>query len=205
MSDTFEEFMTAMDEQAPPAHSNKQFQQELYKKWFRSKTQAGFLGIKPWFEALKARIDVGKASPDGKLLSSTAVFVDIVDLAAYVRAVNSGMATTIYPANEKNGVPTNEGFVSYGGSIKDGKAVSRIFKSHYWQTDGQYDPNFFVWKCGHFEATHTASGAFIPNMSKALSVDSIKVSRQDLASIGYLLDVAMISYVANNTDWYEVQ
>jgi hypothetical protein len=37
-----------------------------------------------------------------------------------------------------------------------------------------------------------------------ISADSIKVSRQDLASIGYLLELGMISYVSNNTDWYEI-
>jgi hypothetical protein len=48
------------------------------------------------------------------------------------------------------------------------------------------------------------SGAFIPDMKNPLSVDSIKVTRQDIHSISYIVDLAMISHVANRTDWYEV-
>jgi hypothetical protein len=65
------------------------------------------------------------------------------------------------------------------------------------------DPSAFVFKCGHFAARKSESGAFIPDMKQLISVDSIKVTRQDISSISYLLDLGMISYVSNNTDWYE--
>lgn len=184
-------------------NETKDYQQDLYKKWFRSKTQSGFLAIKPWFQALKMKIDIGKTSSEGKLISSTNVFVDAIDLAAYLRAICSGSAKTIFTSNDKLGIPTEEGFASYGGAMIDGKPVSRIFKAHYWQNGDSYDETSFVWKCGHFVARKSDSGAFIPDMKQMLSIDSIKVTRQEIASISYLLDLAMTSYATNNTDWYE--
>lgn len=186
------------------SNQNKTYQTHLYKKWFRSKTQSGFLTIFPWFEALKLKIDIGKTSADGKLLSSTNVFVDLIDFGAYLRSVVNGNAITNFPQNQKLGVPTDEGFVSYGGASVEGKPISRIFKSHYWQSSSEdYDSSSFVWKCGHFAARKTETGAFIPDMKSPISVDSIKVTRQDICSISYLVDLATSSYVSNNTDWYE--
>jgi len=42
-------------------------------------------------------------------------------------------------------------------------------------------------------------------MKSPLSVDSIKVTRQDIVSISYLLDLSLNSYTVNNTDWYDAQ
>lgn len=185
---------------------SKDYQQDLYKKWFRSKTQSGFLAIRPWHKALKMKIDIGKTSAEGKLLSSTAVFVDSVDFAAYLKviATNPSAAAINYPTNEKMGSPTPESFVSYGGATIDGKPVSRIFKAHYWQSGEQFDSSSFVWKCGHFVARKSDSGAFIPDMKQLISADTIKVTRQDICSISYLMDLSMISHVTNHLDWYEV-
>jgi hypothetical protein len=41
-------------------------------------------------------------------------------------------------------------------------------------------------------------------MKSPISVDSIKVTRQELHSIAYLVDLALSSHVTNKTDWYEV-
>ena len=62
----------------------------------------------------------------------------------------------------------------------------------------------FIWKSGHFKARKSDSGAFIPDMKAPVSVDSIKVTRTELVSISYLLDLCLHSHVANNIDWYEV-
>lgn len=204
-----EEFIEAFAQQAEPhqpqSSEEKKYDQDLYKKWFRSKTQSGFLSIKPWYQGLKFKIDIGKTSSEGKLLSSTMVFVDSIDFAAYLKSIANNNATVNYPANEKSGAPTAEGFVSYGGGIIESKPVSRIFKSHYWQnSDQSYDSNAFVWKCGHFAARKTESGAFIPDMKSPISVDSIKVTRQELVSISYMLDLSLISHVTNNSDWYNI-
>jgi len=210
MSEVFkniEDFLSSIDEEetsSPIKSDNKDYQQDLYKKWFRSKTQSGFLAIKPWHQALKMKIDIGKTSSEGKLLSSTAVFIDAIDLGAYLRSISNQTALVNYPQNDKNGSPTPESFVSYGGSVVDGKPISRIFKAHYWQNGEDYDSSAFVWKCGHFAARKSDSGAFIPDMKSPISVDQIKVTRQEICSIAYLIDLSLNSYVANNQDWYEV-
>lgn len=197
-----DEFTHDHDEHVVDPNKPATYTNDLYKKWFRSKTQNGFVSIKPWFEALKLKIDIGKTSPDGKLLSSTNVFVDAVDFGAYLRAITLGTADTLFPQNDRMGVPTPEGFVSYGGSTIEGKPVSRIFKAHYWQSGENVDPSAFAWKCGHFAARKSDTGAFIPDMKSPISVDLIKVTRQDIASISYLVDMAVISHVAQAKDWY---
>lgn len=205
MSEIFEdveELLHALDDESRASSNEKEYQQDLYKKWFRSKTQSGFLSIRPWHQALKMRIDIGKTSSEGKLLSSTAVFLDSVDFASYLKSITNLTATTNYPVNDRIGLPTAESFASYGGAMIDGKPVSRIFKSHYWQAGETYDTSSFVWKCGHFAARKSESGAFIPDMKSVISVDSIKVTRQDICSISYLIDLSMISYAAHNEKWY---
>ena len=103
MSDSFtsiEEFMSSIDDTpASPQAQDKSYENDLYKKWFRSKSQSGFLAIRPWYQALKFKIDIGKTSNDGKLLSSTNVFVDAVDFAAYLRAIATVTASVNYPQN----------------------------------------------------------------------------------------------------------
>jgi hypothetical protein len=199
-----EDFHNHPDE--PKSSSDeKKYDQDLYKKWFRSKTQSGFLSIKPWYQGLKFKIDIGKTSPDGKLISSTMVFVDSIDFAAYMQSIANCTAAVNYPMNDKAGVPSAEGFVSYGGGIIEQKPVSRIFKAHYWQnSDNTFDSSAFAWKCGHFTARKTDSGAFIPDMKSPISVDSIKVTRQDVLSISYMLNLSLVSHVTNNSDWYNI-
>lgn len=200
-----EQFIEDFHNEPKPPTDDKKYDQDLYKKWFRSKTQSGFLSIKPWYQGLKFKIDIGKTSPDGKLISSTMIFVDAIDFTAYLKSIANGTAAVNFPMNEKSGVPTSEGFVSYGGGIIEQKPVSRIFKAHYWQnSDNTFDSTSFAWKCGHFTARKTESGAFIPDMKSPISVDSIKVTRQDIISIAYMLDLSLISHVTNNSDWYNI-
>lgn len=206
--DNIEEFLETLDnsinyQDTEKENKNNSYSQDLYKKWFRSKTQNGFLSVKPWFEALKLKIDIGKTSADGKLLSSTNVFVDAIDFAAYLRSIVNGNAPKNFPANDRAGIPTNEGFASYGGAMIEGKPVSRIFKSHYWQSNESYDENSFVFKCGHFQARKSDTGAFLPDMKNPISVDLIKVTRQEICSMSYLIDLAMVSHVTNNTNWFQ--
>ena len=200
------EFMMSQVEEPVTADSlQKEYEKDLYKKWFRSKTQSGFLSIKPWYQGLKFKVDIGKTSQDGKLISSTMVYLDAIDFSAYLNSVVAGTASTNYPANDRTGVPTAEGFVSYGGGIIESKPISRIFKAHYWQnSDNTVDNSAFVWKCGHFAARKTDSGAFIPDMKSVISVDSIKVTRAELASIAHILNLSLISHVTNKSDWYAV-
>lgn len=208
--DSVQEFLSNLDDDSKSPENvfskeNKDYENDLYKKWFRSKTQSGFLSIRPWFAGMKLKIDIGKTSPDGKLISHTHLYVDAIDFAAYLKSIVQGTAERLFPANERLGLPTPEAFASYGGAKIDGKPISRIFKAHHWTSNDQVDPNSFVWKSGHFAARVSDTGAFIPDMKSPISVDSIKVTRQDIVSISYLIDLALISHVANNQSWYEVK
>ena len=185
-------------------NGEKNFDSPLYKKWFRSKTQCGFLSIRPWFQGMKYAVDIGKTSSEGKLESSTACFVDAVDFTAYLKSVAAGTAAINYPANERNGTTHPESFVSYGGAIINNQPVSRILKIQYWSSNDNIDTSAFIWKAGHFKARKSDSGAFIPDMKSPLSVDSIKVTRSEIVSIAYLLDLCLQSHVTNNVDWYDV-
>lgn len=207
--DSVEEFLSSLDDDSNSPETlfskeNKDYENDLYKKWFRSKTQSGFLSIRPWFTGMKLKIDIGKTSPDGKLLSHTNLYVDAVDFAAYLKSIVNGNAADIYVANDRLGLPTPESFASYGGAKIDGNPISRIFKAHYWMNGDTVDPTSFVWKAGHFKARVSDTGAFIPDMKSPISVDSIKVTRQDISSISYIVDLALSSYVSNNPSWYEV-
>jgi hypothetical protein len=207
MSDNYsdiDQYLSSLDETDLDTSSEKKYNNPVYKKWFKSKSQSGFLSLTPWNEALKLKIDIGKTSNDGKLISSTNVFVNFIDFAAYLRCIVNGNASTIYRSNDKMGIPTDEGFVSYGGAVLDGKPVSRIFKSHYWSSGESFDSSSFVWKTGHFSARKSDSGAFIPDLKSPLSVDSIKVSKQDISSISYILDLCFISYVSSNKEWNNI-
>lgn len=207
MFENVDEFLASLDDNETTQSTNQQdkdYDQDLYKKWFRSKTQSGFVSVRPWFDALKLKVDIGKTSADGKLLSSTNVFVDACDFAAYLNSIVNGTAHVNFPANQRMGAPTDESFVSYGGGMIEGKPVSRIFKSHYWQTGESYDQSSFAWKCGHFAAKKSDSGAFIPDMSKSLSVDMIKMTRAEIATISYKLNLALTSHASSKKDWYYV-
>jgi hypothetical protein len=201
--DSVESFLDELQEKET-ATQEKNYDKPLYKKWFRSKTQSGFLSIRPWFQGMKFAIDIGKTSSEGKLESSTACFVDAVDFAAYLKAITTGTAVLNFPENARLGTTTNESFVSYGGAIINNQPVSRIFKCQYWTSNDVVDQNAFIWKSGHFKARKSDSGAFIPDMKSPLSVDSIKVTRTEIVSISYLLDLCLQSHVSNNVDWYEV-
>jgi hypothetical protein len=203
--ENIDEFIETVEQPTVTDTLQKEYDKDLYKKWFRSKTQSGFLSIKPWYQGLKFKVDIGKTSADGKLLSSTMVYLDAIDFSAYLNSVANGTGKLNYTQSDKSGVPTNEGFVSYGGGIIESKPISRIFKSHYWQnSDQSYDDSAFVWKCGHFAARKTESGAFIPDMKTSLSVDSIKVTRAELCSISNIINLSLISHVTNKSDWYAV-
>jgi hypothetical protein len=108
--DSVEEFLDSLEEK--PVQDKANYESPLYKKWFRSKTQSGFISIRPWFQGMKFSVDIGKTSSDGKLESSTACFVDAVDFAAYLKAIVNGTALTNFPANERAGAAHPESFVS---------------------------------------------------------------------------------------------
>jgi hypothetical protein len=184
--------------------NDKKITPDLYKKWFKSPNASGFLSVKPLLNIGKFRIDIGATGQDSSLKSHTETFVDAVLFAVYLRSIVAGTAETLYLANAKLGVPTNEGIAFYGGGKgQDGKPISRIFKSHWWRKgENEYDRSSFVFKCGHFKANQSSSGAFLPDMSSPLSTDSIKVTRIEMAEISYRVDLAISGYASSNQEWF---
>lgn len=185
----------------PPAYPHKVV---LYKKWFKTASRGGFVSIKDALAITKVQIDIGEIDGSSALVNSTDVFVDAIVLSTYLKAVVEGYAETLYPSNSKLGVPTNEGIAFYGGSSSSGKPVSRIFKAHWWPNGKEnYDSTSFIWKCGHFEAKPSSTGAFVPDMSKMISASSIKMSRQELAEVETRLRLALIGHTVNNFAWLD--
>jgi hypothetical protein len=193
------------EEQIVVETNDKKIIPDLYKKWFKSPSASGFLSIKPILSIGKFRIDIGATGQDASLKSHTETFVDSILFATYLQTVTSGRGEVIYPANQKLGVTTSEGIVFYGGGTgQDGKPISRIFKSHHWRKgENEYDQTSFVFKCGHFKANKSSSGAFLPDMSSPLSTDSIKVTRVELAEISYRVDLCLNAYANSNLEWFE--
>lgn len=187
----------------PQKNENKQrqdFEDDIYKKWFRSKDRSGFLTLRHWFEAGKVSIDVGELSGEG-LKGNTQVWTNAIALGTYLRSVTNGTAALLYPAQRGTSA---EAFVYYGGGKIDGRPVSRILKVEHWSTGSgenrRYDESAFAWKCGHFVARQTDSGAYIPDMSQSLSQNSIRVTRTEMAEMSYRLDIALHSFAARTDD-----
>ena len=175
------------DEVAPPIDS-EQRNDELYKKWFRSRDRVGFLSLRHWLTAGKVAIDIGEAS-GGSLTGATMVWTNALALASYLRAVSSGQGQLIYPAGKQPA----ESYIYYGGgSDKDGKPISRVLKVVYWTAD---DPSSgFAWKTGHFPATRTSTGAYQPDMSSPISTNLIKISRAEMAEMSLRLELALQAF-----------
>lgn len=182
----------------------KTFDDDLYKKWFKKDAQTGFLSIRPWLEAHKIVIDIGRASGEGGLQSNTVCFVDAYLLGTYLHAVVDGRAAKLYAKYEKGMIPTDEGLTVFGGGKKDGQPISRIFKSHHWQTGKDFSAHAFVWKCGMFGAEIMKTGAYKPLLDQPLSTDSIQVTRKEIAEISYRLDQLLFGYAARTKDWYKI-
>lgn len=205
--DDFEPYLQPDDEEFPmpvtadpvqdsAPQEDRQFEDDLYKKWFRTGSKSGFLSVRPWFDAGKVSVDIGETGGDG-LKGNTLVWTNAIELATFLRAVVNGTAPSLYP--RRTGAPTPESYLYYGGGSQDGKPISRILKINHWQTgsgdEAKFDASSFVWKCGHFQARKSQQGAFIPDMSKPLSMNLIKVTRKEMAEISYRLDLALTAFV----------
>lgn len=182
--------LTPVDENKEQANSqNTQFEDDIYKKWFRTKDKQGFLSLRGWLSAGKISIDIGELA--GGSPNNTQVWCDAIPFATYLRAVSNGTAKTLYPAG--NNLPA-ESYVHYGGTEAGGNAVSRVLKVNYWQRGDQHDENAFAYKAGHFKGRKSSTGAFIPDMNSPLSVNMIKLSRVEVAEMSYRLDLAIANF-----------
>lgn len=181
--------------------AKQQFDDDVFKKWFRTKDRSGFLSMRTWLEAGKVSIDIGETNQSGSI-NNTQVWTNAIELAVYLKAVRDNIATSLFPGDNKLQPET---FTYYGGGQHDGRPISRILKVEYWSTTNAdrtktYNESAFAWKGGHFEARKTESGAFIPDMSKSISRNSIKISRLEMAEMSYRLDLALSGFVAKEND-----
>jgi len=182
--------------------TDEQYEDDIFKKWFKTGQKSGFLALNGWLDAGKVSVDIGEIG-QGELKSSTKVWTNAIDLSVYLKAVYEGKGKTLYPAYKE--APTDESFIYYGGGKMDGKPVGRVLKVHHWQTGSgdnkSYDSRAFVWKSGHFPAKQTDSGAFIPDMNNPISTNLIKVSRLEMAQMHYRLNLAIQEFASSNTDF----
>jgi hypothetical protein len=181
----------------------KQYDEPIYKKWFKTKDRSGFISVTPWFDdekgVAKFNVDVGTADAAGKLQSNTNAFVDAIKFATYMKSLSNGSGKLNYPSTKKKidgeWIPnpdarTDESISFYGGSGD----VARVLRIHYWQTAEKYDERSFVVKIGHFKGRSGANGAIIPDMSPegTISNDLIKMTRPDIGELSYAIDLQMI-------------
>lgn len=177
---------------APTGDDEQRRNDEIYKKWFRRGDKSGFVSLRGWLEKGKVAVDIGEAG-EGGLQGATMVWTNALPLMTYLRAVSNGQGTVLFPANERARVGP-ESFVYYGGGqTKEGRDISRILKITYW-TEG--DPSGFAWKTGHFPATRTRTGAYVPDMSAPIQSNLIKVNRPEMAEIALSLELALHAHAA---------
>lgn len=163
---------------------------EIYRKWFKTKEKSGFLTIKDALAIGRVSVDIGEVGE--KLKSSTLVWVNAVELAVYLKAVEAGTFAQLYGTGDTVGT-----FTYYGGANTKKGTVSRILKVEPLKPDMKS----FYWKAGIFEARVSATGAFMPEMDKPVSMNLIKVSLLETKEILYRLDLAINSYAARHEDW----
>lgn len=170
-------------------HSNSPV---IYKKWTKTSNVQRFLSLGAWIEAKKASIDIGIVEGAG-LKSATKCWVDIFELATFLRSVATNVASGT----------TGESKMWYGGKVTDGKPVSRVFSIKYWGQQGQDQPdtNAFVFQCAAMDGVSTSSGAIMPvKPNKIISNDSIKVARSELMVMSYCLDLFLTGQ-ASQIQW----
>lgn len=175
----------------------------LWKKWSVAGGVKRFLTISPWMEAGMVSVDIGEAKEG--LSGHSLVWASMLELTTYLEAVRDGRGEYLYPADQRNSVPTAEGYTHFGGGKVNDRPISRILKVHHWATKEGYDSSAFVWKCGHFPARVSNTGAFIPDMGSPLSIHSIKASRREMAEMATAMHMAMVNMASTtpSDEWLE--
>ena len=168
---------------------------EIFKKWFRTKNQTGFIGVRAAFDIGKVAIDIGDSTT--KPIKNTLVYTNVLPLATYLQAVASGTGDLLYPEKTwKNKTTPAETYMYYGGGTVDGKPVSRILGIRYWNWRNEPDRNAFEWKNGMFAARRGATGSYEPIMDQKLSENMIRVTRAEMAEMSMRLQVALTAYAS---------
>lgn len=157
---------------------------DLWKKWHRR----GFCAVTAWHERGMVAVDVGEVH-NGKLIGATKCFVNPIELVAWLRHRNPTGPTE---ARE---------FVHYGGGhTKENGTISRILKITGAAPEEGHLPTYWI-KTGHFAASRSAQGAFIPDMKQPLSVNSIKATELELAELQVRLELLLTGWAASSSTW----
>ena len=174
---------------------DQKFEGDLFKKYFKLQTTGGFIAVRKWLEGGKLSVDIGELAASGGLVNNTLIWTPVIPFATYLRSITNNTADRLYSATKQNGP---ESFIHYGGGNTSDGPISRLFKVAHWYNDDT--GNSFEFKTGHFKATQSATGAFVPDMSKVISVNKIKVLRSEIAEMSYVVDLALQSF-AGSDNW----
>lgn len=181
----------------------KEYEQDIYKKVTRTKDQGRFVAVRPAWEIAKMAVDIGRFNAQNKLESSSICWLDIIKFGTYLKAVAENRAKDVYVPDKWNMFETPEGLTVFGGNAQG--TVARVFKASYWGSKDNYDTTCFRWKVGHFKGSKQGPGMIKPDFSSPISVDDIKVTRQEIAEISYALDLAITAHAVNNPKWYNTK
>ncbi len=162
----------------------KKYADPLFKHVFKTKSFGGFLSIYPFDQGSKFNIQIGELDADNKLVQVTSTYVEYVLLGAYLKAVVLGREKEAFtPPKIEPGT-----LQVFGGGNVDGNDVARVLKVD----PPSGEANSFNWKCGHFKGRKTSTGAYIPDMSSPIQTNYIKISRQTMHEISYIIDLYMM-------------
>lgn len=158
---------------------------DVYKLWHRS----GFVSVSSDLLARtgKFAVSIGEIDPDSKKLkSSSDAYLEAYAFLGYLRAIANGTAAEIYPKRE--GLPTPESFIAYGGANSKEGPISRVFKAH----PKEGDDSRFAWKVGIFPARTTKTGAFVPAGDLKQS-NFVYVPRSEIPGIAMRLEAGLLT------------
>lgn len=161
---------------------DKKFQEPIFKHYFKAKDFGGFLSVIPFDMGEKFNIQIGQTDAQNKLKQFTSVYAEFVLLATYLRSVSRDTVAHVFSTPKEQATLT-----VYGGGNVDGNEVSRVLKVTPEKQPYQLGDGFW-WKCGYFKGKKTATGAYIPDMSSPIQQDRIKISRQTMEEISYIID-----------------
>ncbi len=153
---------------------------ELFKHWFKTSSASGFCSVRDAFAIGRIVIDVGAVDPKtNKVNSSTLVYIDATEFAAYLDVMLLTGITTAYS--------------SFGGGVVDGQPVSRSLRIN------PTDKGKFWIEVAHTPATVNNTGGYVPQKLVApISSDKIQLTRGQLATLRVRLNLGLTAWTTNN-------
>lgn len=159
-----------------------------YKRWHKS----GFVSVTPAYRIGKILVDIGRTDPETKeLILSCVSYLNAAPFIAYLKAIAANVGEDLFTGSNKT-LP--ESFMHYGGTTKDDKPLSRVFKAE-WKKRGEddYDKSTFLWKNGLFNARKTATGALIPD-GKPIEATQVMMPRSEIPYLAFELEAEYFAF-----------